>query len=79
MKVSLQQLSKIFSVAFDERITINSSSSKENMVQWDSLKHLYLILELEDHLNVKFTTTEIEQIKNVEQLLIILEKNKPWI
>jgi len=38
-----------------------------------------LSVELEDHLNVKFTTSEIEQIKNVEQLLIILEKNKPWI
>lgn len=73
MEISLKQLSEIFSSAFEEKIELNTDSSKENLEQWDSLKHLHLILELEEQLNVRFNTEEIEQMTSVNRIISILK------
>jgi acyl carrier protein len=75
METSLKQLSDIFSSAFDATIELQEDSSKENLEQWDSLKHLHLILELEECLNVRFNAQEIEQMTNVNRIISVL-KNK---
>jgi len=74
MVISLEELSKIFSSAFEVEIVLDMDSSKENMGEWDSLKHLHLILELEDTLNIEFTPFEIEQMTSVVQILTILKE-----
>jgi acyl carrier protein len=72
MEISLKQLSEIFSSAFEEKVELNMDSSKENLEQWDSLKHLHLILELEEQLNVRFNTEEIEQMTSVNKIVYVL-------
>ena len=73
MEISLERLSKIFSSAFEGTVVLELDSTKENVELWDSLKHLHLVLELEDELNVQFTTSEIEQMVSVRKLLEILK------
>jgi acyl carrier protein len=41
---------------------------------WDSVNHLNLIVELEEQLNVSFSTEEIPEIKSVKDLMLLLEK-----
>jgi acyl carrier protein len=74
MEISLKQLSEIFSSAFEEKIELDLESNKENLKQWDSLKHLHLILELEEQLNVRFNIEEIERMTNVERIISILKQ-----
>jgi acyl carrier protein len=74
MEISLNRLAEIFSAAFGETIELTISTSKNSLEQWDSLGHLHLIVELEDQLNIQFTTSEIEQIINVEILIEILRQ-----
>jgi acyl carrier protein len=74
MEISLKQLSEIFSSAFEEKIVLNADSGKENLEQWDSLKHLHLILELEEQLNVRFNSEEIEQMTNVNRVIAVLRE-----
>jgi acyl carrier protein len=76
MEISLKQLSEIFSSAFEEKVELNMESGKENLKQWDSLKHLHLILELEEQLNVRFNTEEIERMTNVEQIISVLKQKE---
>jgi acyl carrier protein len=73
MEISLKQLSEIFSSAFEEKIELKEDSSKESIEQWDSLKHLHLILELEEQLNVRFNMEEIEQMTNINRIVAILK------
>ena len=58
-------ISKMMDVPESE---INDQSSPENIESWDSFNGLALVDELENHFNVKFTTSEIVDVKNVSDI-----------
>ena len=43
---------------------------------WDSLGHLRFFLELEHRLNVKFSTTEILEIKSIKEIIHAVSAKK---
>ena len=47
---------------------ISDESSPENIESWDSFNGLMLVDELENHFNVKFTISEIINVKNVADI-----------
>ena len=47
---------------------ISDESSPENIESWDSFNGLVLVDELESHFNVKFTISEIIDVKNVADI-----------
>ena len=49
---------------------------KSEILSWDSIGHLNLILEIEDSLGVSFTKDEIESINSFEVLLEIINSKK---
>jgi len=55
-------LSKVFSISESE---INDASGPENIESWDSFNGLVLVDELEKYFNIKFTMSEITDVKNV--------------
>ena len=58
-------VSKVFSIPESE---VNDQSSPENIETWDSFNGLVLVDELENHFNVKFTISEITDVKNVADI-----------
>jgi acyl carrier protein len=58
-------VSKVFSIPESE---VNDESSPENIETWDSFNGLVLVDELENHFNVKFTISEITDVKNVADI-----------
>lgn len=46
--------------------TITQSTDQTNCIQWDSLHHLNLIVELEDEFDVEFEPEEIAEMKSFE-------------
>tara|TARA_B100000029_G_scaffold33085_1_gene31472 strand:- start:109 stop:339 length:231 start_codon:yes stop_codon:yes gene_type:complete len=55
-------VAKVFSIPESE---VNDNSSPENIENWDSFNGLVLVDELENHFKVKFTISEITDVKNV--------------
>jgi len=49
---------------------------KSEILSWDSLGHLNLILEIEDSLEISFTKEEIEHIDSLQGLLDIINSKK---
>ena len=47
---------------------ISDESGRENIESWDSFNGLVLVDELESHFNVKFTISEITDVKNVADI-----------
>ena len=47
---------------------ISDESGPENIELWDSFNGLVLVDELENHFNVKFTISEIVDVKNVSDI-----------
>ena len=58
-------IAKVFSISESE---INDESGPENIEAWDSFNGLVLVDELENHFNVKFTISEIIDVKNVADI-----------
>ena len=58
-------ISQVFSVPISE---VNDKSSPENIESWDSFNGLVLVDELETNFNIKFTISEITDVKNVADI-----------
>ena len=58
-------ISKVFSVPISE---INDESNPETIESWDSFNGLILVDELESIFNVKFSVSEIVDVKNVKDI-----------
>lgn len=56
---------------------IDENSSPDTIEEWDSLKHLNLIIALEEEFGIKFSTDEIGEMMNYKIInLVISEKFK---
>ena len=55
-------ISKVFSVSITE---INDESGPETIESWDSFNGLILVDDIESNFNVKFTVSEITDVKNI--------------
>ena len=65
-------ISKVFSVSESE---VNEESGPENIESWDSFNGLVLVDELENHFNIKFTISEITDVKTVADIKRHLKNN----
>jgi acyl carrier protein len=65
----LEQATDIFKDALDnDDIQLKPETTADDIEEWDSLSHIQLIVALEKHFKIKFTTSEITSYKNVGQL-----------
>jgi acyl carrier protein len=65
----LTQATGIFKDVLDnDEIVLTGETTADDIPEWDSLSHIQLIVALEKHFKVKFTTSEITSYKNVGQL-----------
>ena len=58
-------VAKVFSIPESE---INDNSSPENIESWDSFNGLILVDELENHFKIKFSISEITDVKTVSDI-----------
>lgn len=54
--------------------TIDTSCSQDSCENWDSLRHLNLMLELEEEFNIEFEPEEIAEMKSFEKVEEIIER-----
>ena len=53
---------------------INNKSGPESLDEWDSLKHLNIILACEDFFKIKFTNDEIVEILDIDTMTTIIKE-----
>jgi len=58
----------------DSNLVISDSMTAEDVEDWDSLTHINLIVALEREFHVKFTTGEVSRLKNVGELVFLIER-----
>jgi len=64
-------VSQVFGVPLAQ---ISEHSSPETIASWDSLKHMNLVLALEEEFGVRFSDEEIMSMVSVELLLNALQR-----
>ena len=66
----LEELTNIFrDVLEDDDIQIDNSTTSNDIDDWDSLNHIYLVVEIEKQFKIKFSSREILQWNNVGDMI----------
>ena len=71
-----EKLNAVFRDVFDEEsITVNDSTTADDIEGWDSLEHINLIAAVESEFGMKFSMGQVVTMKNVGEMAdIILQK-----
>ena len=68
-------LRNIFREVFDDdELVISDSTSKDNVMEWDSVAHVKLVLAVEDFLNIRFSLDEVTFISSVGDFKVSINK-----
>jgi acyl carrier protein len=68
-------LTEIFrNVLEDDTIVLKPDTTADNVEGWDSMNHIFLLVEIETRFGIKFQAAEMEELKNVGELVALVQK-----
>lgn len=71
----MKEVTEIFHDVFDdETIVLTETTTARDIEDWDSLMHITLITELENHFHINFKLKEIIGIENVGETISLIEE-----
>lgn len=72
---TLSVLNGIFRQVFDDdTIVLTTSTTANDIEEWDSLSHINLVVAVEIHFKIKFALGELQTLKNVGDMVAMVDK-----
>jgi acyl carrier protein len=70
----LPEIQEIFRDVFDEpNLVITRESNASTVEDWDSLAHINLVTAIEKKYKIKFALGELQELKNVGDMIDLME------
>ena len=63
-----EKIASIFSILFDKSIGAGDDFSMETEKNWDSMKHIEVIMTVEEECGVSFSPKDIPQLTSLEKI-----------
>ena len=71
----LSEIAQIIREVVDQPdLQISMQTTAENVEEWDSFNHINIVVAVEARFGVKFHTAEIEELKNVSDLVDLVRQ-----
>jgi acyl carrier protein len=71
----LSQINEIFIDTLDnEDVVIEETTQATDVDEWDSLTHIMLVVAIEKHFKIRFTSKEIQSWKDVGEMLNCIQE-----
>ena len=61
-------------VVDDPALQISESTTADDVSEWDSINHVKLLIGLESELGFRFETQEVSGLKNVGELIDVVQR-----
>lgn len=70
-----ERIKDVMSAVFGEDVeSLNDESSQDNIENWDSIKHLDLIVSLEDEFDISIPLEEVQNLRNFKMIKLTIEE-----
>ena len=74
----LGQLNEVFRETLgNDAILLTPTTTAEDVPEWDSMNHVFLVVEMERRFGIKFRTAEMEDLRNVDDLARLIRSKLP--
>lgn len=71
-----EKLNEVFADVFDDdSIVVTDATTADDIEDWDSLEHINLIAAVEQEFGIKFNMGQIVTMKNVGEMVNIIESS----
>jgi acyl carrier protein len=68
-------LNEIFrQVLDDDTIALTPEMTADDVEGWDSMNHIFIVVEIEKRFGIKFQAAEMEELKNVGELAALIRE-----
>jgi acyl carrier protein len=69
------KLTEVYHEIFDDdEIELTPETTAEDIEEWDSLSNVQLLIAIEQEFGVKFSTGEIANLRNVGELVMVIQR-----
>ncbi len=70
-----ETLQEIFRDILDlDDLVLEDETSASDIEEWDSLAHINLVVAIEREYNIKFALGELQDLKNIKDMIKLIEK-----
>lgn len=71
------EITEIFEDVMDvDDVTLDDTTTADDIEEWDSLSHVRLIIAIERHYGIKFSNAEIEGLKKFGDIVTLIQHKK---
>jgi acyl carrier protein len=64
-------------VFFRDDIELTPETSAKGVEGWDSMRQIEILMGIEERMGIKFNTKEIDGLKNVGDLVAVIQRKRP--
>ena len=77
MSDTKERIQEAFRDIFDDNsIVLRDDMTAADVENWDSLNHIDMIVAIESEFKIRFTTAEVTSLKNVGELMALVDKKR---